>query len=37
MWSRKWEPTPMFLPGKAHGPRNLACYSPRDCKEPDTA
>ena len=27
-WRRKWQPTPVFLPGKSHGPRNLAGYSP---------
>ena len=27
-WSRKWEPTPVFLPGKFHGQRSLAGYSP---------
>ena len=25
---RKWEPTPVFLPGKSHGQRSLAGYSP---------
>ena len=25
---RKWQPTPVFLPGKFHGRRNLAGYSP---------
>ena len=34
-WRRAWQPTPVFLPGKAHGQRNLAGYSPRDCKELD--
>ena len=28
-WSRKWHPTPVFLPGKAHGQRSLAGCSPR--------
>ena len=23
-WSRKWQPTPVFLPGKSHGQRSLA-------------
>ena len=23
-WSRKWQPTPVFLPGKFHGQRKLA-------------
>ena len=27
-WSRKWQPTPVFLPGKFHGQRSLAGYSP---------
>ena len=25
---RKWQPTPVFLPGKSHGQRNLVGYSP---------
>ena len=25
-WSRKWQPTPVFLPGKLHGQRSLAGY-----------
>ena len=35
-WSRKWQPTPVFLPGKFHGQRSLLGYSPRDHKESDT-
>ena len=31
--SRKWQPTLIFLPGKFHGKRSLAGYSPWDCKE----
>ena len=27
---RKWQPIPVFLPGKAHGQRSLAGYSPQD-------
>ena len=27
-WRRKWQPTPVFLPGEFHGKRNLAGYSP---------
>ena len=34
-WRRKWQPTPVFLPGKFHGQRNLVCYSPWDHKESD--
>ena len=28
-WRRKWQPTPVFLPGNSHGQRSLAGYSPR--------
>ena len=28
LWSRKWQPTPVFLPGKSHGQRSLVGYSP---------
>ena len=35
-WRREWQPTPLFLPGKFHGQRCLAGYSPWDCKESDT-
>ena len=31
-WSRKWQPIPVFLPGKSHGLRSLTGYSPRGCK-----
>ena len=34
-WSRRWQLTPVSLPGESHGQRSLAGYSPRDCKEPD--
>ena len=27
-WRRKWQPTPVFLPGKSHGQRSLVSYSP---------
>ena len=27
-WSRKWQPTPVFLPGEFHGYRSLTDYSP---------
>ena len=30
---KKWQPTPVFLPGESHGQRNLASYSPCGCKE----
>ena len=32
-WRRKWQPTPVYLPGKFHGQRNLAGYSPWGYKE----
>ena len=35
-WRRKWQPTPVFLPGESHGQRSLACYSPWGHKESDT-
>ena len=36
LWRRKWKPTPVFLPGKSCGQRNLAGNSPWGCKELDT-
>ena len=26
-WRRKWQPTPVFLPGKSHGQRSLVGYT----------
>ena len=37
MWGRKWQPTPAFLPGKSHGQRSSAEYSPRGHRESGTA
>ena len=34
-WRRKWQPTPVFLPGKSCGQRSLVGYSPWGCKELD--
>ena len=28
LWRKKWQPTPVFLPGKSHGPRKLVGYCP---------
>ena len=28
----KWQPTPVFLPGKSHGQRSLVGYSPWGCR-----
>ena len=30
-WSRKWQPTPVYLPGKLHG-QSLEGYSPQGCR-----
>ena len=27
-WRRKWQPTPVFLPGKSYGQRSLVGYNP---------
>ena len=32
LWRSKWQPTPVFLPGKSHGQRTLAGYSPQGHK-----
>ena len=34
-WSKKWQPSPVFLPGKFHGQRSLSGCSPCGCKELD--
>ena len=36
-WRRKWQPTPVFLPGQRqlHGQRSLAGHSSWGCKELD--
>ena len=34
-WRRKWQPTPVFLPGESHEQRNLVGYSPWGRKESD--
>ena len=34
---RKWQPTPVPLPGKSHGWRSLVGYSPWSRKESDTS
>ena len=35
LWRRKWQPTPLLLPGKSHGQRSMVGYSPRGRKELD--
>ena len=32
----KWQPMPVFLPGKSYGQRSLAGYSPWGNKQSDT-
>jgi len=29
IYGRKWQPIPVFLPGKSHGQRSLVGYSPQ--------
>ena len=36
-WRTKGPPTPVFIPGKSHGQRSLAGYSPRGRNESDVA
>ena len=35
LWRRKWQPTPVLLPGKSHGWKSMVGYSPRGRKESD--
>ena len=35
LWRRRWQPTPVFLPGECHGQRSLAGYSLWGHKESD--
>ena len=34
-WRRKWQPTPVFLPGKSHGQRSLVSSCPWGHKKSD--
>ena len=36
LWRRQWHPTPVLLPGKSQGQRNLVGYGPEGHKELDT-
>ena len=36
LWRRKWQATPVLLPGESHGRRRLVGYTPRGRKESDT-
>ena len=35
-WRRKWQPTPVLLPGKSRGQRSMVGYSSWGRKESDT-
>ena len=35
-WRRKWQLTPVFLPGESHGLRSLEGYAPWGHEESDT-
>ena len=35
-WRKKWQLTPVLLPGESHGRKSLAGYSPRGRKQSDT-
>ena len=35
LWRRKWQPTPVFLPGESHRQRSLVGYNPWSHKELD--
>ena len=35
-WRKKWQSSPVFLPGEFHGQKSLGGYSPWVCKESDT-
>ena len=34
-WRRKWQPNPVFLPGKSHGQWNLAGYTAHEVTDLD--
>ena len=36
-WRRKWQSTPVSMPGESHGQRSLEGYGPQGLKEPDRA
>ena len=36
-WRKKWQPTPVLLPGESHGQRSLVDYSPWGRKDSDTS
>ena len=35
LWRRKWQPTPVLLPGESHGGRSLVGCSPWGHEESD--
>jgi len=34
-WKKKWQPSPVFVPGESHGTRSLAGYIPQGHKASD--
>ena len=34
-WRKKWQSTPIFLPGEFHGQRSMECYSLWEHRESD--
>ena len=36
LWSRKWQPSPVFLPRESHEQKSLVGYSPWGCRKSDT-
>ena len=32
LWRKKWQSTPVFLPGESNGQRSLSAYSPWGCR-----
>ena len=37
LWRRKWQPTPVFLPGESHGRGALSGHGPWGRRESDTS
>ena len=35
-WRKKWQPIPVFLPGKSHGQKSLEGYNQQGCKNLNT-
>ena len=35
-WRRRWQPSPVFLPGESNGQKRWVGYNPQGCKDSDT-